>query len=333
MRGRGGAYALVLAVLALLLVGTAGLRLLVGPASLLDERIGSTVLGLRLVGVGVVALAGAALAAAGVLTQGLFRNPLAAPSVIGVSAGANLGGMVALALVEVAAAVGAVAMVSELVLPLGCVVGAAGTLFVLLLVMRLRPDTLTVLLTGIILGMFLTALASLVQAMVADHWSLARALMYFSLGDLGGKGTVHLRLALPLVVVGFAAAWGLGRHLDLLLSGEDEARSLGVDVAGVRLWTVVWTALLVAAAVALGGNLAFVGLVVPHLMRPFTGTAHRRLLPASLLGGAAFTLACDTVAAVLPCGSPVPTGVITGLVGAPVFVAILLRTRRGGAWA
>jgi len=129
------------------------------------------------------------------------------------------------------------------------------------------------------------------------------------------------------VIAGTLAAWAWGRHLDLLLSGEDEAAALGVDVATARRWILAWTALLTAAAVALAGGIAFVGLVVPHALRPFTGVAHRRLVPAAALGGAAFVVLADSAARCLPHGE-VPLGVVTGLVGGPLFLVLLMRLRR-----
>ena len=128
-----------------------------------------------------------------------------------------------------------------------------------------------------------------------------------------------------------AAAWAWGRELDLFLSGEDEAASLGVDVPRVRRWVVVWAATLTAAAVALGGNVTFVGLVVPHALRPLFGVTHRRLVPAAAFAGGVFVVACDVLARLAPGPAELPLGVVTGLVGAPVFLSLLIRAGREGA--
>jgi len=130
------------------------------------------------------------------------------------------------------------------------------------------------------------------------------------------------------VVVGGALAWTWAVPLDLMLTGEEEARSLGAEVSAIRRWVVVWTAILTAAAVSLGGNVGFVGLVVPHALRPLVGLTHRRLIPASALGGGIFVVCCDVLCRVLPGRSEVPLGVITGLVGAPTFLWLLLKHRR-----
>jgi iron complex transport system permease protein len=115
----------------------------------------------------------------------------------------------------------------------------------------------------------------------------------------------------------------------LLLSGEDEAASLGVDVHAARRWTVIWSAALTGAAVSLGGNIGFVGLVVPHGLRTLLGAEHRRLIPAAAIGGAAFVVACDVLARAIPARTELPLGVITGLIGAPIFLVLLLKTWRG----
>jgi iron complex transport system permease protein len=171
------------------------------------------------------------------------------------------------------------------------------------------------------LGGFLTSVSQ-------DSWDLARAVVSFTLGGVGGVGRQHLLVAFPLVMVGLVALWTWGQHLDLLLSGEDEAASLGIKVPQVRFWIVVWVAVLTAGAVSVGGNVAFVGLVVPHALRPFVGVKHRLLIPTAAVLGAIFLVACDLVARLLPTRSEVPLGVVTGLIGAPVFLFLLMRSRR-----
>jgi len=152
----------------------------------------------------------------------------------------------------------------------------------------------------------------------------------FSLGGIESKGARHFVLAAPMVAMATVVAFGWARHLDLLLSGEEEAAALGVPVRQVRRWAIVWTATLTGAAVAIGGNIGFVGLVVPHALRPFVGAEHRRLIPAALVGGATFLVWADVLARSLPGVSQIPLGVVTGLIGAPVFLVLLARSYRAG---
>lgn len=305
--------------------------LLVGHGDLSDESLRQTYLELRGWRLATSMLAGSALACGGVLVQGLFRNPLASPSIIGTTAGASLGGaLVLLAWNVVLDGALPAWFAPELALPAGCLLGALVALATLLAVTGRQPGVVTVLLTGFILSSLFLSVAGLVTSIAQDTWEVGRAIIAFTLGGVEAKGARHVALALPLVVGGAVATFGWGRHLDLLLAGEDEAAALGVDVKGVRRWAIVWTGVLTAAAVAIGGNISFVGLVVPHALRPFVGVAHRRLLPAALVGGAVFVGLADVVVRALPAKGQIPLGVVTGLVGAPVFLVLLARAARQG---
>ncbi|MEM9801977.1 MAG: iron ABC transporter permease [Planctomycetota bacterium] len=305
--------------------------LLVGEGDLSDPEMRATFLRLRAWRLANAVLAGAALAGAGVLVQGLFRNPLASPSILGTSAGASLGGIFVLVLWNgvFASRIGRW-LPPELVLPVGCLAGAWLSLIVLLAVTGKDAGIVTVLLTGFILSSLFLSIGGLLTSIAQESWQLGRAVVAFTLGGVDAKGPRHAALALPMVGITATAALGWSRHLDLLLSGEDEARSLGVDVTVVRRWVIVWAATLTAAAVAIGGNVAFVGLVVPHALRPFVGVEHRRLLPAALIGGAAFLAGADVVTRIIPTRGVVPLGVVTGLVGAPLFLVLLARASREG---
>ncbi len=305
-------------------------RLHLGSSDQGNVRISLAFWSLRTDAIIVAAIAGSALAVAGVLLQGLFRNPLADPGIIGVGAGANLGGMLTMVACETALVQRTLPINYELVLPIGCVLGAVSTLGILLIIMRFNQDSVTVLLAGMSLSMLLLSIGALVKALVAERWEMARALMTFAMGDITGKGMQHVRLTAPLAIAGFAAAWVLGRHLDILLSGEEEARSLGVDVGAVRFWILIFTSLLVAAAVTLGGNIAFVGLMVPHVLRRLIGTNHRGLLPLAALGGAVLVIACDCVSVALDTRSVIPLGVIVGIIGAPLLFFMFLKNRNHG---
>ena len=198
------------------------------------------------------------------------------------------------------------------------------------------------LLTGFIITAVVGAFSGLLTSLTAGRWELARALASFGLGGVDGKGPAHLALATPLVAAGILAAYAWGRTCDLLMSGEEEAVALGVDTARARRWLLAWTALLAAAAVAVGGALSFIGLVVPHALRPFAGVEHRRLIPAAALGGAAMLVLCDIATRAVPMAArglglegagELPLGVVTGLIGGPVFLVLLVRARREGTLA
>ncbi len=319
----------VISSLILLLAAGAGLGLLLGHGSL-DSPAAGTLLTLRGWRITAAALAGAALAVGGVLMQGLFRNPLASPDVLGTTAGATLGGQ--MALVAHASMLGwfGATLPAELLLPLGCLAGAAGALLALLMVGARAAGLVTLLIVGFLLAAFCGSLSTLLSSLARGDWELARALQGFGLGGVDGKGAAHAALAAPLVIIGIVAAWCWGRPLDLLLAGEEEAAALGVDVAAVRRWALVWTAVLSSAAVAVGGGAVFVGLIVPHVLRRLLGAGHRTLVPAAALGGAAFLVCCDDLARSLPLGGEVPLTVVTGLLGAPLFAVLFLRSQREG---
>jgi iron complex transport system permease protein len=326
--GRRAPPAWIYVLLGFLLLAGAAVSLAVGAGDLGDASLRPTLLGLRGARVVAAFLVGAALATGGVVVQGLFRNPLVSPSILGTTSGASLGGELAIIGLHAAPWLAAAHVSAELVLPFGCFAGAMLALAVLLGVTRIYSGPIVFVLVGSILASLFLAAGGLVVSVAQDKWDLGRAVVSFTLGGLGGVGGGQLALALPLVAGGVLAAWLWGRPLDLLLSGEEEAASLGVDVVLVRRWGIIWTAVLSAAAVSLGGNVGFVGLVVPHALRPFTGTSHRALVPAAALGGGAFLVVCDIVTRIVPGRGEIPLGVVTGLIGAPVFLGLIMRARR-----
>jgi iron complex transport system permease protein len=327
--GRRGKLVYPALIALLLLVSVAAL--LVGAGDLHDARLRDTLLELRAYRVAAAFMTGASLAVAGVIIQGLFRNPLADPSLLGATAGASFGGQAAMMLYQLilAAQVGG-ALPAQVFLPIGCLIGALLALIALLAIARQHGDLVLLLLTGFILSSMFLGLGNFIMSLAQEKWELGRAMVAFVLGGLSGTSAAQVAMAVPLVFVSMIAAWLWGRPLDVLLSGEEESASLGVDVAAVKRWCVVWSAALTGAAVSLGGNVGFVALVVPHGLRSLLGAEHRRLIPASALGGGAFVIACDVLARAIPSRTELPLGVITGLFGAPVFLVLLLRTWRGG---
>ncbi len=318
--------ATVYAVLLVLLLGAAAAALAVGHGDLSDPSMRVALLELRATRVAAALLAGAALAVGGVVLQGVFRNPLVSPSILGTTAGASLGGQVALLTLAWGSA--GAHLPTEMVVPFGCLVGAALSLIIVLAFCRERTGTLMLILTGFILSSLFLALGGFATSLAQDQWDVGRAVVSFTLGGVAGTSLHQVFAAVPFVVLGLLASWGWSGTLDILLSGEDEARTLGVSVGQARRWTVVWVAVLTSAAIALGGNVAFVGLVVPHVLRPIVGVRHRRLIPAAALLGATFLVGCDLITRIIPSRSELPLGVVTGIIGAPIFLFLLARSYR-----
>lgn len=323
-------------VLVLLLVASACLfagSLFAGATSLDDPTLVETLLELRLARGAVAYLAGAALAVSGVIAQGLFRNPLASTDLLGTSAGATFAGKVCLLLFQALLIRGELhGLEPEMILPVGCLVGAFAALFILLAISRAAPNIVVLLLAGFLLSNLFLSMGSFVTSLAQESWEVGRAVIAFALGTVSGTGLRQAAMIAPITVIGTLAAFLWARPLDLLLSGEEEAQVLGLDVARTRRWCIIWTALLTAGAVSVGGNVGFVGLVVPHALRRFVGVSHRALVPASALGGGVFLLACDVLTRVIPSRTEIPLGVITGLFGAPLFLWLLLRSRKEGLY-
>lgn len=325
---------MVLLWLALASVGLFVASLFAGASSLGDETLFGTLLELRMARAAVAFLAGSALAVAGVIAQGLFRNPLASPDVLGTSAGASFAGKLSLLGFQALLLRGELEVFEpEMLLPIGCLLGALAALSVLLVIARATPGAVVLLLAGFLLSALFLSLGSFVTSLAQESWEVGRAVISFALGSVSGAGLRQALMIAPIALFGTLAAYAWSGPLDLMLSGEDEARVLGLDVRRARRWCIVWTALLTAGAVAVGGNVGFVGLVVPHGLRRLVGVSHRLLVPAAALGGGAFLLACDVVTRVLPSRTEVPLGVITGLIGAPTFLWLLLRGRREAMYA
>ena len=326
----------VYAVLAGLVTFTCVASLFIGPGDLSKAHLQSTFLSLRAVRLCAAFLAGSALAVGGVVVQGMFKNPLASPSILGTTAGADLGGKLSLLLFDLVfgSTAGAASVVmearwfhAEMLLPLGCVVGALGALLLLLAIRRATDDMIVLLLTGFLLTSLFGSLGGFLTSIASERPELARAMIAFGLGDVSGVGLRRVLLGVPLVVCGIVAAFLWSRSLDVMLAGAEEAEALGVEVDQVRMSCVVWIAVLTAAAVAVGGSVAFVGLIVPHALRPLVGVQHRRLVPAAAMLGGTFLVACDMLARTAPLGSEIPLGVVTGVIGAPLFLFLLLRSR------
>jgi iron complex transport system permease protein len=271
------------------------------------------------------AVVGAGLAVTGAAFQGIFRNPLADPQLIGVSSGAALGAVVAVLSLE--GLLGAVAG------PLGGVLGATAAVLVVYGSARHqgRTEVVTLVLAGFAVAAIGSASAGFISV-AADDPRLGGVLFY-TLGSLAVATWRLLWITTPFVVAALIVIPMLGRQLDLVLLGEREAAHLGVAVDRLRAAVIAAGVLAVGASVAAAGVIGFVGLLVPHAIRLVSGPGHRTLLPASALGGAILVVLADLVARTVASPFEVPVGLLTAIVGGPVFLALLRRTRREhGGW-
>lgn len=324
---QGTLLAALAAAVALLFVA----GLLVGPASIAPGRalaalvfggdgpITTVMRAVRLPRAILGLLVGVSLGLSGAALQGYLRNPLAEPGLIGVGPTAALGAVLALQ--------SGLAASVALGLPAAALAGAGVAVVLLLALAGPRGSSMTLILAGIALSALAGALTSLVLNLSPNPFA-ATEIVFWLLGSLADRSFVHVAIALPFVAAGTWAMLGLGRGLDALTLGEDAAASLGVALPRLRLRLVLGVAAAVGASTAVAGSIGFVGLVVPHLLRPLTGARPSVLLPASALGGAAMVLAADiAVRLVLP-ERPLQLGVLTALVGAPLFLHLVYRTRR-----
>lgn len=280
---------------------------------------------LRLPRTVLVALTGAALSGSGAAYQGLFRNPLADPYLIGVASGAGLGAVAAMSLRWTNTFVGLLAV------PLAAFLAALLTVLVVYSLARVgrTVPTTNLILAGVAVSSFATALTT--YLMLRSEGEVRRALAWM-MGGGSISGWNAVLAALPYVAVGLGVLLTMGHPLNLLQFGDEQAAQLGLPVERVRVIIVVAASLATAAAVAFSGLIGFLGLVVPHVVRLLTGADHRRLLPLSILGGAALLLAADVLARILLSPQELPVGIITSLAGAPFFLWILRRAKRQAFW-
>jgi iron complex transport system permease protein len=280
----------------------------------------------------VTAGVGAALAFAGALLQGLFRNGLASPSVLGVTGGASLGATLAILVIGggAPALISVDATPASALVPAAAFVGAAGavTLVVLLAGAGGRISAATLLLTGIALNTVLAGVLALLSALALQDWEVSRAILSWSFGTLDDRSFGHVRTVWLGLLPALAVVPFVGWELDLFQAGEDDARSLGVRTARVRALCILASSLATAAAVAVAGQIAFVGLVVPHLVRLLAGRAHRPLLLLSPLAGAVFLLGVECGQRAVLREHALPPGVMLSLIGGPYFLVLLWWHRR-----
>jgi iron complex transport system permease protein len=319
-------------LLAIGVVAAFSLSLAIGPAALgpaamlaglfggTDETATIIMREIRLPRAGLGLLIGATLGLSGAGLQGLFRNPLAEPGIIGASSLAAVGAVLALYFGLYAA--------FTLALPLCGIAGALVAVLLLHLIAGRDSDVLVLILAGVAISSLGGALVALAVNLSSSPYAVSE-IVFWLMGSLADRSLAHLWLAMPFILVGWILIASTARALDALSLDDATAESLGFALTGVRLRLIVGTALAVGASVSVSGSIGFVGLVVPHLLRPLVGHRPSRLLPASALGGALLLLLADTAVRLMPTTTELRLGVLTALIGVPFFLMLVLKSRRG----
>ncbi len=271
------------------------------------------------------AMVGAALSVAGLAMQSLFKNPMASPSVLGISHGASFGASIAIAFGFGAAALGSFAT------PVMAFVMCFATMLLVYVIARTKYgiSTVTLLLAGIAVGAFFSGLVSLIQY-IADEDALAE-IVYWTMGSFNKiTNWEPFYLSLVPITAGILGLALIYRELNLISAGEEQAANMGVNVNRMRIVAIVCTSLCVAGSVSVAGTIGFVGLIVPHMLRMIAGPNHKLLVPLCMFGGAAFLMLMDTISKV-GFDTPLPVGILTSILGAPFFIYIL-KTRKKEIW-
>lgn len=306
-----------------LLTGSSSISLMQGLSGLFGAGDSDTVLimqQLRLPRALLGAMIGLTLGLSGAALQGYLRNPLAEPGLLGVSSSASLGAVLALY------------SGLSLLFPLSLPLMALGFAFIAVILVQFLAggsgSTITVILAGVAVSAFAGALTSLALSLAPNPFALME-IVFWMLGSLNDRSMSHVWLVLPFMSLGWIMLILSGRSLDALTLGQETAASMGVDLRKVQFLVVAGTAMSVGAATAVAGAIGFIGLVVPHVLRPFVGSRPSRLLPASALGGAVMLLAADIFVRLILPEKDLKLGVLTALIGAPFFLHLVWRLRKG----
>ncbi len=294
-------------------------RLAGDPAA--NPTVDTVLFGVRLPRIGAALLVGAALSAAGAAYQNLFRNPLVSPDILGVSAGAGLGAVLGIFLSLPVAGIQLLSFVGGLV--------TVALVYLVAAAVRGRDPTLILVLAGVVVGALAGSIISLLKVL-ADPYDQLPAITFWLLGSLAGTSTHDLAGAVPGVLVGLLPLALLRWRIDVLALGDEEAQALGVEAGRLRVVVIAAATLMTATAVAVSGQIGWIGLIIPHIARMLVGPGFARLLPTAMLLGAAYLLVVDTLARSLGTVET-PLGILTALLGAPFFLWLLARGRTG--WA
>jgi iron complex transport system permease protein len=260
-------------------------------------------------------LVGAGLAASGAVLQGLFSNPLADPGIIGVSSGATFGAVIAI--------IAGINSTSLIGLPISAFIGAvvAVSLTIGLATRHGRIPVLTLLLAGVVVGMLFSALTAAMLTIMDDH--KVQQYLFWTIGSLDYRRWEHVLMGVVPISLGITIMLMMARHLNILALGEAEAKAVGMNVTKYRLILLAVATMTTASSVCITGSIGFVGLIIPHMMRMLVGPNHRRLLPASMIGGSVFLVFCDSVGRMLLTNSEINVGIMTAILGTPYFLYLL----------
>jgi iron complex transport system permease protein len=276
----------------------------------------------RLPRVILAALVGAGLGTSGAVMQGMFRNPMADPGVLGVSSGASLGAVIAIAL--------GLAAKSIYFMPMFASAGALSASFVIFLLASRKGKipAVNLILSGIAVSMFLSAITTIILTFI--HGEQVKQFLFWTVGSLNGRRWEDIRIAVLPISICILMLFFFARDMNVLLLGEEEAQSVGMNTSHIRKILLLFSSISTAAAVCVSGTISFVGLIVPHIMRMILGPDHRILLPASAIGGAIFLVACDLIGRVVAAPVEIGVGIVTSLLGAPYFLILLNRAGKEG---
>lgn len=321
-------HAVITAALLLAAVAAALVALSVGPFEIPLSRVFAPATGqesailysIRLPRIAMALLVGGGLALSGATIQAIFRNPIAEPGLLGVSLGAALGAVIAIA--------SGLSIFFELAIPIAASIGALTVISAVYMMSKisLGNPLYTLLMLGVAVSSLASALISLILLAIADVFAQRQILFWLA----GGLDTINwgdVRIAVLPIVVGALAMLYLMRDLNLLTVGDGEARALGLNVTRTRWVGILGAALTTGAAVAFTGTIGFIGLVIPHAMRLLIGHDNRLVLPLSVVGGGLFLLVADTLARVIVSPTEIRVGIITAIIGTPIFVFLLLRSK------
>lgn len=285
----------------------------------LEENV---VVQLRLPRVLSAVLVGAALSIAGVVFQGIFRNPMADPYVLGVASGAGFGASLAIVL-----GVGLSSLGLFYAIPIMASIGALSTMFFVYFIARTTSGipVLRLLLAGIAVSSFFSSMISLLIAIAGEG---IHAAFNWLFGGFPISRWEYVNVATPIILLCSVVIYAFARDLNVMLLGEEQAQQLGVDVETVKKRLIILGSLITAVAVSISGIIGFIGLIVPHMMRVLVGPDHRILIPSSALAGASLLVLCDTAARTILRPIVLPTGIVTAMLGAPFFIYLLLKSRK-----